>query len=202
MASYPTLVQIAWDTVEQLVGDWIANPHFWEKEIDIQAELCTRLSLVYRTLGRSEVTEIRDGKRFRYSRVCCEPQIPCVDSRGAQYRAVPDVVVWDELEGEQNDQDYWPILWACEIKYLTGNTGDLDKAKLGALIDQKRIAYGCWLSFKVNSRTTSPTFSWDKATHARRLWTCQAHANPRTGTEDLSHPTSSNTDVRRSRAYR
>lgn len=46
MATYPYLVQIAWDVVNQFVRDWQMNPYLWNKEIDVQMELAGRLSSV------------------------------------------------------------------------------------------------------------------------------------------------------------
>jgi len=136
--AYPHLVQVAWHAVEKLVGDWSNNPHFWEHEIDIQAELRSRLATLYSILGFETVIATEKEARastkvftYRYSRVACEPSVTYKFSDRKIYRAMPDVVVWDDLKDPNVTPEHWPILWACEIKYMGAGKNDWDIEKLG-----------------------------------------------------------------------
>lgn len=185
MSHYPRFVDIAWDTVNKLVSDWGKNPHYWELEIDIQAELRSRLALAYSILGFDEVVGVaRDpAKRevtYRYSRVCCEPYVQYKDKDRELGRVMPDVVVWDDLANPRDcieiAEGTWPILWACEIKYMDPRTTTWDVEKLGLLLDQGRIKYGCWLTFSLDPVLPKAQISWDTESHGTRLWKCSARA--------------------------
>ncbi len=190
MAQYPHLVQLAWYTVDKLVVDWAKNPHYWEQEIDIQAELRSRLATAYSVLGVDEVVAIEtcpdDQSReltYRYSRAACEPSIRYKYKDRKTYRAKPDVVVWDDLPDPRKSPDRngesWPILWACEIKYNDAEPTEWDLEKLGYLMDQNRIRYGCWLTFAMDPAIKKPSANWDKGAHGARLWKCTARAPTR-----------------------
>lgn len=189
MAQYPHLVQLAWYTVEKLVTDWAKNPYYWEQEVDIQAELRSRLALAYSLLGVDEVIAVendpanpRNTVTYRYSRAACEPSIRYKYKDGRSYRAMPDVVVWGDLEDPRNSpkgDDAWPILWACEIKYTNAGPTEWDIEKLGYLLDQNRIRYACWLTFSVDAELQKPKIDWDKLSHGTRLWKCAARTPKR-----------------------
>jgi hypothetical protein len=184
MAQYPLHVQLAWKAVETFVTDWGRNPCYWEQEVDVQAELRSRLTSAFSVLGLNEVIadEIDSQARkttFRYSRVACEPSIQYVFSDGKTYRAMPDVVIWDDLEDPKVHPEPWPILWACEIKYVGAGSSEWDVEKLGYLVDQNLIRFGCWLTFQIDNTLTAPVMSWDKGAHGTRLWTCSARAAAR-----------------------
>jgi len=193
MAQYPHLVQLAWYTVEQLVTDWAKNPHYWEREIDIQSELKGRLATIFSLIGRGEVISREEGspaspglKTYRFSRVACEPSISYTYSDGEQYRAMPDIVVWDALPDPlQSPEDGWPILWACEIKYKNSTATEWDIEKLGYLLDQKRIQFGCWLVFCMDDSLEKPLVSWTKSAHGKHLWKCIASAPSSFGIQEI-----------------
>jgi hypothetical protein len=184
MARYPHLVDMAWDIVEKLVVDWTKNPYYWEREIDIQAELRSRLAVAYSVLGKGDVMGVKErasGKiTYRYSRVACEPSISFIDKAGQIGRIVPDVVVWEELDDPTkhmgDKDDTWPILWACEIKYLDPASTGWDLEKLEHLIDKGRIKYGCWLTFNFDKKISEAKFVWDKHSRGTNLWMCKVRA--------------------------
>lgn len=192
MAQYPHLVQMAWYTVEQLVDDWAKNPHYWEREIDIQSELRGRLSTIFSLTGFGHVmSQEKDSqspemlRTYRFSRVCCEPNIRYTYSDGKEYGAKPDIVVWDALPDPLNQpEDRWPILWACEIKYKYFPASEWDIEKLGYLLDQNRINFGCWLIFLIDSSISKPSVSWEKSSHGMRLWKCTVTAPSTSGTQE------------------
>lgn len=183
MAQYPYLVQIAWQTVEQLVREWGTQPYFWEKEADIQSELRSRLQSIYALLGHGEVIatdpDPEDAVRkltYRYSRVCCEPSIKYKYSDRKFYYARPDIIIWDDLLDPASEPEDWPILWACEIKYVNATASEWDVEKLGYLIDQGKIKFGCWLTFGLLDKLVEPDIEWDQRTHGMKLWVCKASA--------------------------
>lgn len=187
MARYPHLVDVAWDIVEKLVVDWKANPHYWEREIDVQAELRSRLAVAYSLLGRGEVIgeKLRSSGStekvtYRFSRVACEPTIRLKAQNGGFDQIKPDVVVWDDPDDpsqHMGDNDSsWPILWACEIKYLDPAPTGWDLEKLKSLIDQDSVEYGCWLTFNFDGKSSKANRTWDKNSHGNRLWTCKVTA--------------------------
>jgi hypothetical protein len=186
MARYPHLVDVAWDVVEQLVKDWKANPHFWEREIDVQSELRSRLAMAYTLMGRGEVIGVKanagsaERVTYRFSRVACEPSLS-VDGKNGQTSLVrPDVVVWgdpvDPMQHMGDDDNSWPILWACEIKYLDPNPTGLDLEKLQSLIKSERIAYGCWLTLNFDRNAGQEAPVWVQRSEGASLWICNARA--------------------------
>lgn len=178
MAQYPYKVQIAWDAVHQLANEWGARPYFWEREADIQSELRSRLQIIYSFLSCGEVIatepDSKDpGRRiftYRYARACCEPSIKYIYSDNKPYHAMPDIVVWDDLPNPAEEPDHWPILWACEIKYMNKDPSEWDVEKLGYLIDQGLIKFGCWLTLDFNDSLSKPEIIWDQRTHGTKLW--------------------------------
>jgi hypothetical protein len=177
MAQYRYEVQIAWHAVEQLANEWGARPYFWEREVDIQSELRSRLQTIYSLLGYGEVIttepDPKDRGRvftYRYARACCEPSIKYEYSDKKVYRAKPDIVVWDDLPNPAQEPDDWPILWACEIKYMNKDPSEWDVEKLGYLIDQERIKFGCWLTLDCNDSLSKPEINWDQRAHGAKLW--------------------------------
>lgn len=187
MARYPHLVDISWDIVEKLVTDWMKNPYFWDSEVDIQAELRSRLATAYGLLGKGEVIGEKMSPlipsqklTYRYSRVACEPSIRFNDKNGESSLIRPDVVVWegsdDPTKHMGDNDDSWPILWACEIKYLDPAPTLRDLEKLEYLVGNKRIEYGCWLTFNFDEKSSKAKHVWDKSSHGIRLWTCKVSA--------------------------
>lgn len=191
MAHYPHIVQTAWHVIEQLVIDWTKNPHYWEREVDLQSELKSRLSTIFSLTGFGEVISQEKSAvpssgflTYRYSRVACEPSINYKYTDGKEYRVMPDIVVWDELPEPLNEPDVWPILWACEIKYKSYSSSDWDIEKLGYLLDQNRIGFGCWLVFRIDDTLDKPSVVWEKKNHGTRLWICTVLAPSTSGTLD------------------
>ncbi|MCG3168004.1 MAG: hypothetical protein POELPBGB_03804 [Bacteroidia bacterium] len=130
---------IARNTVAKLVEDWQQNPCDWYSEIDIQSELRSRLATVFTILGMEKVTWKTGNQDFKHTRVQCEPEFE-------EYK--PDLVIWgDKTDPDVNDEE-WPALWACEIKYVK-DTSEKDIDKLQRMIERQDILYGCALSFQV-----------------------------------------------------
>ena len=173
--TYPKLVSIAWDIVEQLGRDWQRDPLRYWTEKDVQTDLATRLRSAYDLIGRGSLRgvyeEYRDvlGANQRWSRVSCEPSVYFAEAGEAACR--PDIVVWDDIDDPEDPPDAasranWPILWACEIKYVLcqrlgrklispaevrkwqvdqETRGEWDVQKLQRLADDGTLRYGCAL---------------------------------------------------------
>lgn len=185
MANYPYRVLSAWYVVEQLARDWQADPYRWDREIDFQAELFSRLSQVYRLVGVGTVKAIYKKetdpleREPQYSRVACEPWID-YRSKGRKYRAYPDIVVWDDIPDPTKPPPIWPVLWACEIKYGSSSKDGAgpDLEKLGYLIRQRRIQYGCWLRLFFKRAREGDGLFWNKHAIGQKLWICDAYFPP------------------------
>ena len=48
--------QLAMDVTKQLVVGWRQEPFRWEREIEIQSELFTRLTTAFQLIGKSFIT--------------------------------------------------------------------------------------------------------------------------------------------------
>ena len=181
MASYPFLVQVAWSGLRATLAEWQKEPDRWLGERDIQVEIASRLSNIYKLVGKDSVESKQTQKRW--SRVSCEPYVAYTYSDEKPYRCHPDIVVWDDW-GKKNDPNYeagenWPILWACELKYKVKRPGTWDKEKLSYLVSQGHIRYGCWVTIS-SAGSQSPTgIEWSKDdVHKIKLWHCDVSLPP------------------------
>lgn len=144
-------IEVAWDVLEALIRDWQRQPYFWDREIDVQAALATRMSNAYTLLGRGTVAGIYEGAPpgyaalQHYSRVSCEPPLVLPRPGSQQAKCLPDVVVWKDIEDPTTPPHWyrWPILWACELKYGAGKPTDWDEAKLAELLAAGSVDEAC-----------------------------------------------------------
>ena len=181
---YPKLVETAWDICEQLVADWQQNPYRWDSEADIQAALYSRLSTVCRLIGFGEVLgnypDAVPGFEGRqvWSRVACEPAISYQYSDGKSYVCKPDLVLWDEIDDPDSPPDAedqnWPVLWACELKYNGVDPTGWDLEKLNYLADQGVVRYGCWITFARTRARSGSGIDWRRDSAGGRIWVCDA----------------------------
>jgi hypothetical protein len=149
-------LQLFSDCLEQFLSDWQQAPYRWDKEIDVQAELFSRLSAVCKRLGMETVKgnyadalpQFR-GKQI-WNRVCCEPTLKYRWDDDEIYNSYPDLVIWDDADDPDNPPDAkgsanWPVLWLCEIKLGQDDKEKWDERKLQAIVDHGRVAKACWL---------------------------------------------------------
>lgn len=150
------IIAAASEEMERFIGDWQRAPYRWDKEIDVQAELFSRLSAMCHQLGMGTVKgNYADAiSRFRgnqvWNRVCCEPTLKYRWEDGAIRQCYPDLVIWDDIDDPDNPPDEtgdanWPILWLCEIKLGQDDKEKWDEKKLQAIIDRGRVTKACWL---------------------------------------------------------
>lgn len=186
MANYPSLVNVAWDIVNKFLKEWQSQPYRWFRERDVQVALASRLDLAYNLMGYGtlegkyeSVVEGYENTQI-WSRVSCEPSIKYIYKEDdKQYICRPDIVVWDDIDDPNNPPDatggYWPILWACEIKYDTQieppSSWDLKKMKY--LIGEKKLRFGCWLQMKLELGV-GDGIVWQKEGLEQNLWYCNA----------------------------
>jgi hypothetical protein len=191
MATYPFLVEVAWEVLAQLIGDWQENPYRWSKEIDVQAELATRLDKVYRLLSRGTARANYKnaiagfkGKQF-WSRVCCEPTVQC-QWKGERVLCSPDVAVFDDIPDpnsppDANEAGRFPLLWACEIKLdarsdAQSPEGWSDLAKMTTLLKEDRARYACLVAMFRRRAGSGTGIQWDRK--EEKLWQCTAELPP------------------------
>lgn len=172
------LVDAARRVVERLVLDWQLEPDRWERERDVQVELCSRLNQLYRILGSDTVSATENGKMFNYNRAACEPCVEYTYRDKKKYLCYPDVVIWDELLNSKDTQvsfENWPILWACEIKYTFSEPDNWDVEKLEYLIQQTKVEFGCWLMLIKKEAKGHASIVWQKDKANGKLWACKAY---------------------------
>lgn len=151
MATYPYMVQAAWNVLHAVFDQWYREPYRWTYETDLQAEIGGRLNQVFSLQGLGTVEGDYKwaapgfDRKQQWSRVSYGTYISCEYEPGKSSHYHPDLVIWDELgqDGEIPDGQLWPVLWACELKYDSPDDGSSDVEKLCQLIDQKKITYGC-----------------------------------------------------------
>lgn len=136
MSAYPYLVDIAWQVVEQFIKEWKQEPLKWYYERDIQREIASRLSTVYKFLGKDTI----EGNK--YSKVGCENVL---DGKS------PDIVIWDESQSSE-----YTALWVCEIKLNSARAtnDESDIKKIQKFLKDKNAKYGCWLNFIQKTHST------------------------------------------------
>ncbi|MBI5253835.1 MAG: hypothetical protein HY930_05500 [Euryarchaeota archaeon] len=185
MAAYPYLVQIAWDVIEKFLKDWQCEPYRWSREIDIQTEISSRISSIYRNIGYDTVKGNYKGAVLGFehnqiwNRVCCEPNISYVYKDRKKYFCYPDIVIWDDIENpdappDATGESNWPMLWVCEIKFEGEMEEDWDIEKMKYLLIQNDAKYACWLNLFRKRAETGNGITWEKSIGNERLWLCSA----------------------------
>lgn len=179
MARYPRLVDIAWEVVNAFMKDWQAAPYSWANEIDIQVEIASRLSTVFRLVG---IGPVRANNRQDalvglemvqdWGRVACEPALALGPRRGL---CKPDIVILKNVPKPDSPPPTreFPAHWACEIKYGRKPNSDRDFQKIRRLVDLRIVDYGCCLAVVRARASNGNGIKW---THEKggKVWQCQA----------------------------
>lgn len=185
MANYPYLVNIAWDTVQKFIKDWQREPYRWPMERDVQVELASRISSVYKIIGRDTVrgnySDAIPGFEHNqnWNRVSCEHTLSYIYKDGKRYRCHPDIIIWDDIDNPDSPPDAagdrnWPMLWLCEIKLRGDEEESWDIEKMKYLLTQRDTKYACWLNLFLERVKTGDGISWDKPDKNEKLWICTA----------------------------
>ncbi len=177
----PKLVELAWDVCHQFLLEWQVNPYRWDQEIDVQAELASRLATLCRLTGQEYVIDNNQEAprgfegRQEYGRVACEPAVRYLYSDGREHTCYPDVVLWDDCNEPDRCRDHWPVLWACEIKYHGRDPQGWDLEKLRYLVSRGTVVkYGCWIQMIRRRAKEGDGMRWERADEAGRIWTIEA----------------------------
>lgn len=188
MASYPFLVQCAWNALGAVFHEWQKEPYRWSGERDVQLEIASRLNTLYKLIGKDSVVgelnwvESGFNPRQNWARVACDPYMAYTYSDGKKYRCHPDIVVWNDLPDSQQPDHLpgksYPVLWACELKYAVRNPGTWDLEKLRYLVNQNQVQYACWVKISRCRATRGVGVDWFSSGEGRRLWQCEVSLPP------------------------
>jgi hypothetical protein len=151
------IAELAYNIVEQFGVEWQAQPYYWDREIDVKVELASRLKTALRLLGLGDVIGCYPSEkdvneqRIVFSRVRCDATVylGSPKRRSGDRQVRPDIVIWDDLEDPDTAENcergdmHWPIIWACELKYMGDTSQDSDK--LLELLAKGRIQRACLL---------------------------------------------------------
>lgn len=155
------IVGIAKKEIEKFTKEWKRNPYVWESEADVHAELYNKIKLKLCSVEYRYRKEMVQKETF--SQVYCKPKIYI---RGEKYCYYPDIVIYKNVREIRNvgERENDPMLWVCEIKYITEWSSMLaidnvksDINKLECLLKQKRggADYACYLILQRRARGKS-----------------------------------------------
>lgn len=130
------MVKIAEREIEKFAKEWMVTPYAWESETDVHAEIYMRIKLSLRKkfpLGKYKYKGMRREEFFDW--VYCKPKTYI---KGANY---PDLVIYKDTGMRRNvgDRENDPMLWVCEIKYITEWSSLLSKESVEN--DIKKLKY-------------------------------------------------------------
>ncbi len=176
------MVQTAWNVLEDVLKLWQKEPYRWMKERDLQAEIGGRLNQIFALQGLDVVVgkykwAVQGFDNQSWSRVAYEPYVGYEYEKGKYSYCYPDIVIWDYLEpGEKvPENQLWPILWACELKYGSSDDGSGDVEKLKKLLKQQLIKFGCAIRVHFKKKL-GIGIEWNKVEDRRHLWICEVSA--------------------------
>lgn len=198
MASYPKLVQVTWDVIEQFITEWQRDPYRFLNEFSFQAELYSRIKTVIDLMGYGTI----EGKYKKgivqgyedlqnWNRVVCEPPVYYKDKQGNQRHCRPDIVIWEDIDNpdsppDENSWDNWPAIFVCEIKVDAKdddqNNPDLEKLKI-LVANRKDVQYACWLNFIFKESDKKGVFRWDDVDKTGNLFKCNIYLPKRENKE-------------------
>lgn len=142
------------ECIMEFAAAWRPNPYLWLYEIDIQRELAHRITEKFPGIFRNiKARHHQDRTEERlFSRLTCEPYVKLDEKTRAFH---PDIVIWgDKVDScEFINDGCWPILWACEIKYVFEDKDfTKDYTKLAAILHRWPSATASQLIFVQDKR--------------------------------------------------
>ena len=159
------IIKIAEAEIEKFAKEWAKTPYAWESEADIHAELYMRIkSHVNKKYPPAEHKSCwkENGKielfKEVFDWVYCKPKTYIKAMNNCCY---PDLAIYKEKTSGHpiKERENEPMLWVCEIKYITDWSSLLsiesienDIKKLTQLLNQKKdgTEYACYLIFRRN----------------------------------------------------
>lgn len=187
MARRPDIVEKAETIIEQFLLEWQKRPRFWYTEVDVQAELSTRLRNFFGLQGLNSVfanypEESGDLTGLQeWARITCEPTLYYKYENYEDCECRPDLVIWDDADQTSPPdavKGNWPVIWACEIKYRNYKPGSWDQDKLRHLINQKTVSHGCWLVMSAIPADSGTGIGWEQDKKCNKIWVCNAYLLP------------------------
>ncbi len=165
------IVSIVWDVIKRFIKNWQKSPYEWETEMDIQAEIYSRLArrfkldkILKQKLKYDDVIKQFRNRPQTYRRVYCAPQTYYKTKSGKIEKCKPDIVIYrgdvDNPPPDNKKRINFPMLLVCELKYETDWSGDSlpenkrhDIYKMESLVKQRGnkiingTEYACCLRF-------------------------------------------------------
>lgn len=160
------IIQMAVAEIKKFSKKWAKSPYRWESEADIHAELYMRIKLrINKKFPPSkhacfweENGKIKTVKEV-FDWVYCKPKTYIKGDKNNCY--YPDIAIYKENTGNclVKERKNVPMLWLCEIKYITEWSSLLSKEnvendikKLTQLLNQKKDGTdrACYLIFQRN----------------------------------------------------
>lgn len=159
------IVDIAEGEIKKFVKAWEKNPYLWESEADVHAELYMNIKSSLRRKKFCPVETLyknymEDYEYFNW--VYCKPKTYIKREKYAYY---PDIVIYKQKNKKEirnvKEKENDPMLWVCEIKYMTDWSGLIteknikkDINKLKKLLKQEKggTDYACCLILRGGGR--------------------------------------------------
>jgi len=174
------IVSIISNVIEKFIRDWQESPFEYNTEIDIQAEIYSRLVRQLK-LNKELIVKLKydyiklqtyKGKMLSYRRVSCE--YPTYYKSKRKKCCYPDIIIYRNAKNPPPDNKEginFPMLLVCEIKYETESGGDFkienrqaDVKKLKYLLKQRKdttingTEYALFLNFIRKTKISNKKF--------------------------------------------
>ncbi|MFA6217790.1 MAG: hypothetical protein WDL87_09105 [Candidatus Omnitrophota bacterium] len=121
------IIRIVEGEIENFVKEWAKFPYAWESEADVHAELYFRIKSLLRK------NKFRLQKYNAYRDLIDEEYVDWIYCKPKTYIKkkpyYPDILIYRNMgvKFSIKEPDNDPILWACEIKYITDWSSQLSK---------------------------------------------------------------------------
>ena len=171
-------LELAHRVVMQFLQEWQWQPHRWWREIDVQVEIASRLQRALALVGLDRMPAVfpKVGKG-QASVIHCEPGM-VREPEATKGLVHPDIVMWEHMPPGQDERHVTTgevtALWACEIKYTSGQSSDGDVEKLRKLQEGDRLRCGAFVQMDFQ-KVPMPNISRRLAPGAGEIWHYEAH---------------------------
>lgn len=135
------IIKIAEREIKKFVKEWKKDPYLWESELDVHAELYSKIKKALCSAGfkprksRCPFTENGRIKQLpteeKFNWIYCAPKTYIKNKRNQH----PDLVIYKDTKEITIDGTNCPMLWVCEIKYMTEWSSDVTVGIVNEAID-------------------------------------------------------------------
>lgn len=143
------IISIVSNVIEKFIRDWQESPFEYNTEIDIQAEIYSRLvsqlklhkELILELKYDSIKLQTYKGKMLYYRRAACEYPTYYYKNKKKEH-CYPDIIIYRDISNlppDNKKEINCPMLLVCEIKYETESGGDFKTEKRRS--DVKKLKY-------------------------------------------------------------